>query len=189
MKNDVKMVLAIFIIAVIGIIGIPKWPIDAQTIGNFRVAKNQFGIAIYQEQKYSQYQFNTFESYTVDKNVVTLSKINPLRPVIQYNRDDIIIDDQRILYTEPLMAELIFVEQKIGLPLIKDDAPERSIQVRSNKLLIINPRAPGILLIEFPKGINIFINRQEKTITTDESIKEIKITIYDDLAKPRLARD
>ncbi len=180
------VVISIFFLCMAGsVAGVPSWPKEETAVGYFTVSKNDYGIAIYQLDKHASVQFNGFDAYTNTDKTVTLSSDEKKQQTIGYSRDDIVFDHSGNLYTEPPEEEQVRLEETINKELVKITDQERTIEVLSSILFIINPNIPGVMKIQFPKDTIVAIDRENKLIHVKQPIPSLEITIYDTIEEIR----
>ncbi len=102
-----KKTLLFILLTLAGVAGIPAWPKPETSVGYFKISKNPFGVAVYQDGPHASVQFKNATSFTVNGNTV---HINGATTVV-YGRDDIIFDDTSI-YTEPTQEQIDFLGKK-----------------------------------------------------------------------------
>lgn len=140
-----KFLLFIFFLAA-GIAGSLPWSTLPQLVGYYKISKNDFGVAIYQDGLHNSVEFRGATSFQVNDSTITISNATS----IVYGRDDIIFDATSI-YTDPSQDQITFLQkvktQETALP---------------SRFYLVNPRVPGVL--EF-YGNNMQIDKNKKQIT------------------------
>lgn len=91
-----------------------------------------------------------------------------LAMTMTYERDDIVLDGDRMVYTENTDDELTTLAGLIGKPLERNDTQERRPEVASTTVVIMNPGVAGILIVYKKPGQRMFINKDAKRLEIEE---------------------
>lgn len=145
----ILFVIGFILLCLAGITGIPSWPKSETSVGYFKISKNPYGIAIYQDGAHASVQFVGAQSFTVRGNTITIPPVS----TIVYGRDDIIFDDTSI-YTEPTQEQIDYLNKKRVATL------DRIIPT-AQTIYLVNPAIPGMLEL---RGSNMRIDLDQKHI-------------------------
>jgi hypothetical protein len=178
--KEAGLIVAFAVLCIAGVAGIPSWPTPKTTVGYFTVAKNPYGIAVYQDGAHTSVQFYTAYAYRVDGMSITLSLSPSSNVLLTHSRDDIIFDPTGILYTEPTQEQIDMLTQKTGMPLHKPDTSERVINLPAGTFYLVNPKVPGMLEFHTPNSTSFWINRDEKQVgMMGKILDEVTVTVHD----------
>lgn len=178
MKQHI-ITLAFLGITAFGISGIFAWPNTIASIGYFKLARNPWGTALYQDGLHQTIQFNGFVTSSQNDNTVLVHRIPDTSATIDFSRDDILFDATGVVYTESKIMELEAIASQSGLLLTKQKTDNRLAIPTNTLLYIINPRILGMVAIQFPTYTQVTINLERKTIDFPNTIKTIVIHVYD----------
>lgn len=146
--KTIFLTIGFILICLAGIAGLSSWK-DETSVGYFKISKNPYGVAIYQDGQHASVQFVGAQSFTVQGNTVTI----PSASTITYSRDDIIFDATSI-YTEPTQDQIDFLHKP------KTSIHNRIIPI-AHALYLVNPRIPGMLEL---RGSNMQIDLDKKQV-------------------------
>jgi hypothetical protein len=128
-----------------GVAGIPSWPKTETAVDYYKISKNPYGIAIYQDGLHASVEFNKAKTFTISGNTILIPGANQLT----YGRDDIVFDKTNI-YTDPPQDQIDY------LKMTKADT-----SVLPNTVFLVNPHIPGELEL---RGTNLHIDLTNKQI-------------------------
>jgi hypothetical protein len=144
MKN-ILLSISFVLITLAGIAGIPSWPKSETAVGYFKISKNPYGVAVYQDGKYASVQFTNARSFTVRGNTITI----PSATVVTYGRDDILFDDAAI-YTDPPQEQIDYLnKEKVATTTLP------------HSIYLIDPHVPGMLEL---RGTDMSLDKNQKQI-------------------------
>ncbi len=144
--------IGFILLCLTGIAGIPSWPKPETSIGYYKISKNPYGVAIYQDGKHADVQFVDATGFSVKGRVITIDALSK----IVYSRDDIIFDATAI-YTDPPQEQIDYLRMK-----------KVSTVTLPEAIYLVNPHIPGMLEL---RGSNMHIDINQKQI--EGSIKTI----------------
>jgi len=172
--KDIRLLLAFALLCFTGIAGISAWPKFETTLGYFKISKNPFGVAIYQEGLHKSVQFTNALSYTIQNQTVFITAKKPI--LINYSRDDILFDKNGTIYTEPTQEQIDLLSRLLQKSLTKSKTLERIIQFPSGEIYLVNPSIPGMLKIQ--SALSMPINLDTKIITSNGPLS---VVVFDSI--------
>ncbi len=140
-------------------------------------------VAAYFMQKPIRYRFIFDEAeaiYTADAhdNIVTVTRTISNYPLVtkaeklgvtfKYERDDLVFDEQGILYTENTIEDHHTLESVLGITLTRHDSSERRPQLAGKALYIVNPHVSGALVIRVASHQTIAINKDSRIVELEQ---------------------
>lgn len=168
--RDIVLFIIFLALCIGGLLGIPSWPIPTQTFGYFSFSKNPWGYALYQKKSYASLEFKGFDAPTISGDAITFGQ-PPSPATIAFSRDDIIFDQQGIIYTDPPDSDITTLSVITNRPFHKYGSVQESVPFPSSVLFILTPTSPGMVKLTFTQGKNTTINKNEKVITTDGAVR------------------
>jgi hypothetical protein len=178
--KEAGLIVAFAVLCIAGVAGIPSWPTPKTTVGYFTVAKNPYGVAVYQDGAHTSVQFDTAYAYSVDGMKITLALSSASNVLLTHSRDDIIFDTTGTLYTEPTQEQIDVLTQKTGMPLRKVETSERVIHLPAGTFYLVNPKVPGMLEFHTPNSASFWIDRDEKRVgMMGTTLDKVAVTAHD----------
>ncbi len=178
MKQHI-ITLAFLGITAFGISGVFAWPNKIESVGYFKLARNPWGTAIYQDGLHQTIQFNGFNKTTKNDKTVIIERNPNALATIDYSRDDILLDAKGTVYTESKIQEMEAIATQSGMLLTHVQTDNRLSVPASTLLYLINPRIPGMVAIQFPSHTKVTINLERKAIEFPAAIKTLVVHVYD----------
>jgi hypothetical protein len=143
--KQIAIFIGFILFCIAGLAGIPSWPKIETSVGYFKISKNPYGVAMYQDGKYASVEFENATSFAVNGNTITISSAS----AVMYSRDDIIFDTTSI-FTDPPQEQIGYLRRS------KTDT-----SVLPNTVYLINPHIPGVLELQ---GTNMRLDKESKKI-------------------------
>lgn len=178
--RDTAIYIAVSVLLLAGIAGVHAWPKNQRAVGYFTLAKNPWGIAIFQPGVHTTVQWNGYTTVSQNNNTVLLKTTGTTMPSIDFGRDDIIFDSEGNLYTESKESEIQALSTLSGIPLKKIQVSDKTISTDSARFFLVNPHIPGVMTYIMPENSITTIDRETKKIT-NTAATPITIKIYDSM--------
>jgi len=179
--HRVATIIAFLLVVIVGTMGIPALPRRITTVGPFFLDTNAWGLSLYQDKKYSQYQFNAYRTSTVDGTTVWMTDPTTVIPSIRFNRDDVVIGASGTVYTEPTDTLIGMIQRMTHTSFTKPATENRIMSMPEQAFVIINPRTTGMLTITVPETTYMTINRDTKTIAFRTAPTTLRIGVSTDI--------